>query len=104
MQTSAMMRFIFAFCLHMWRFVSRADLWKVFACAARLDALSSSTSVFSRLLSITSTFSCITALTPSTCICTSLILPLSCGMVAACDERVDYEADERQRPAREPPA
>ena len=52
-------RFIFMFCLHMWRFVARAVLWKVFAWSAKAALLFSRTSVLSMLASITSTFSCL---------------------------------------------
>ena len=52
-------RFIFMFCLHMWRFVARAVLWKVLAWSAKAALLFSRTSVLSMLASITSTFSCL---------------------------------------------
>ena len=59
MQTHPRIRFIFAFCLHMCRFVARAVLWNVFAWLASSADLFSRTSVLSIFASMTSTFSCL---------------------------------------------
>ena len=60
-QMQAIKIFIFAFCLHMCRFVARAVLWNAFAWLASSADLFSSTSVLSILASMTSTFSCLRA-------------------------------------------